>query len=586
MNHLLRAAALGGLVLGLGSGCNTAAKINAPKIYFYNAQVLGAVPVVKNGDAYQRLCRTSELPAGQQLEGLAVDLELISTERKEQNETVFDNDKSIQVGDYINRHYVEAVDVSAENVTLTIDCVKQVGGTLSRECEVATDMGAGTTKVNSQIVDVSHVQYADRATTWAGGAGPGVGVVVLVDQSGSVSGFVQPNDELAPPDGKPDRNFEMSYDDANLAITKWQQEKGEVNVLSRLASDKKQLRLLALQDFISGLNKNDKLLVMSYNEDETNKLVCSGAELENPTMADCFATRRDWVARGMNDLAGNEGGRTPLWESLHGAVEFLQGQTGLAAKHIVVLNDGPDTCSPASQHFVGGTPCASKSFEQVTSLLETGTSDVPVHVHFVQFQARGYPERDQAQMEVACLTDGTYTFVNRNDMGAEATEFQDALIAAFDRARFAFLGKWRLIVQSDVVSLDLPWASGTPPGHAYGLRGFLKLLQSAFVRTEFIVSFKVGSQSNADSVKDTPNWDNGLVFRKDCTLDSQCGGDDNASCQSRCGWETGLCAAVDLPDPVGQACTQSSGGGGLCCPTNLVKTPPLEPCQDPTATCE
>jgi hypothetical protein len=576
MNHLLRAAALGGLILGLGSGCNTAAKINAPKIYFYNAQVVGAVPVYKNGDAYERLCRTSELPAGASLEGLAVDLELISTERKEQNETVFDNDKSIQVGDYINRHYVEAVDVSAENVTFSVDCVKQVGPTLVRECEAATDIGAGTSKVNSQIVDVSHVQYADRATTWGNqGSGPGIGVVVLVDQSGSVSGFVQPDPNVAPPDGKPDRYYEMSYDDANMAITKWQQEHGDTTVLEKLASDKKQIRRTALDDFISGLNKNDKLLVMSYNEDETNHLVCSGAELENPTMADCFATRRDWVARGMNDLAGNEGGRTPLWESLYGAVEFLQDQAGMTAKHIVVLNDGPDTCNPASEHFVGGTICGAKSFDDVKGLLETGTSDVPVHVHFVQYQAKGYPERDQAQVELACLTEGTYSFVNRGDLGT--TEFQDALIAALDRARFGFLGKWRMIIQSDVVAANLPWSQGTPPGHAYGVRGFIKLLQSAFVRTEFIVSFKVGSQSNADSVKDTPNWDNTLVFRKDCVLDSQCSGDDNAACVSRCGWETGLCAAVDLPDPTGQSCTLDGGIGGVCCKGT---------CQDVTATCE
>jgi|GEM_PF-2973803 len=573
MNHLLRAAALGGLILGLGAGCNTAAKINAPKIYFYNAQILGAVPVVKNGDVYERQCRTSELPAGTKLDGLAIDLELISTERKEQNETVFDNDKSIQVGDYINRHYLEAPDLNPDNVRLQIDCVKQAGTTLSRDCEAGADL----MQPNSEIVQVQHVKVADRGEVWGGGAGLGIGVVFLLDQSGSVSGFVQPDPELAPPEAsKPDRNFEMTYDEANLAITKWQQTQGDPGVLERLASDKKHYRVAALQDFISSLNKNDKLLVMTYNEDFKNQLICSGAELENPTMKDCFATRRDWVARGINDIAGNEGGRTPLWEAMYNAVEFLQGETGVAAKHIVVLNDGPDTCNPNSEHYVGGTPCGDRDFDDVVGLLENGTTDQPIHVHFVQYQAKGYPSRDQAQMQLACETDGTYSFVNRTDMGT--TEFEESLLSALDRARFSFLGKWRLFVESDVVSLDLPWPQGTPVGRAFATYGNLKLLANqTFITAESIFTFKVGNQSNKQGIQETPNWDNSLVFRKDCAQNSQCGGADAAQCTARCGWESGLCFPDDVVLPVGTACTMDGGLGGVCCGGT---------CQDVAATCE
>ncbi len=572
MNHLLRAAALGGLIFGLGAGCNTAAKINAPKIYFYNAQILGAVPVVKNGDAFERMCRTSDLAAGQKLDGLAVDLQFISTERKEQGQTVFDKDKSIQLGDDINRQIVDEGDLTVENVKMTIDCVKQASPALSRECEAGTDLMAP----NSQIVKVGHVKFADRFEAWGGGEGVGVGVVVLVDQSGSVSGFVQPNPAVDPPDAsKPDQHYEMDYNAANLAITKWQQEQADPGVLERLASDKKHFRQTALQSFISGLNKTDKLLVMSYNEELKNKLLCSAVELENPTMKDCFVTRRDWVTKGLNDLPGNEGGRTPLWEALYNAVEFLQAETELAAKHIVVLNDGPDTCNPNSEHFVGGAPCGDRDLSDVIGLLDGDTGELPVHVHFVQYQAKGYPSRDQAQAEVACLTDGTYTFVNRGDMGS--TEFEEALRSGLDRARYAFLGKWRLMVESDVVSLDLPWPSGTPVGRAFAAYGNLKLLPNPFITAENIFTFKVGNQSNKEGVQETPNWDNSLGFRKDCSASSQCGGDDAAQCTARCGWEAGLCLAAEVSIPVGTACTQDGGAGGVCC---------LGTCQDPALPCE
>ena len=557
MKRVERLLALAAALVFLGA-CNTAAKINAPKIYFFQAQILGATPVVKTGDGYERVCRTSDLEAGQTLEGFAVDVELISTARKEQNETDEDLDKSIHVADYINRHYVESSDFTTDHLALTVDCLKQVDNTtLDRECD-AGDIAAP----NATVKDVSHVALALRSQSWGGGSGDGIGVVVLLDQSGSVNGFVHPD----PAQG----NKELPYNEASVLITKWQNEQDPA-ILEKLASDKKQYRIAALDQFTSSLNSNDKLLVIAYNEDDKNQLVCKGAELNEPSMADCFATRRDWVKRGLEEVSVDAGGRTPLWEALYDAYEFLEQRDDVAARHIVVLNDGPDTCHPNSEHFATDTPCADKDFHDVVSLVEK--DGLPVHIHFVQYEAIGYQARDMAQMEVSCLTDGTYSFINRQDMPNQ--EFESAMLKSLDRARYAFLGKWRDIVEMDVVSLNLPWPQGTLPGNAYSLYGNMKLLTSAFVTEESIYKFAVGNQSNKQGIQATPNWDNSLVFRKGCGLDSQCSGTDEPDCVDYCGSESRLCFPGGIDAPVGTACEQAGGIAGLCC-GNVCQAPDAE----------
>jgi hypothetical protein len=546
-DRLLAVAALAVVSIG----CNTAAKINAPKIYFFQAQILGAVPVVKNGDAYERVCRTGDVQGGR-LEGFAIDVELLSTERKEQDESNIDKDRSIQVDDYINRHYVLESDLNREAVTLSLDCVKRAGETLARECDAATDIQAPA----AEIVDIQHVPFALRRDTWGGGSGDGVGVIVLLDQSGSVGGFVQPDSALG--------HYEMPYDDANMLITEYQKTQDPL-ILEKLASDKRNYRVPALHQFISRLNANDKLLVVSYNEDHKNLVVCEGgSELpEDPSMADCFVTRRDWVLKGLDASAGNESGRTPLWEALYGAYEFLESESGVAAKHIVVLGDGPDTCHPTSEHFRGGTPCGDRAFEEVVAQVEGGANDI--HLHFVQYQTVGYRARDPRQMELSCLTDGSYVFINRTDLANQ--EFESSLLKALDRVRYSFLGKWRLFVDSSVVALSRPWPEGTPPGGLYSVFGNLKLLaeKNPFMSEDSIYTFHVGNQSSKSGIQQTPNWDNSLIFRKDCTANSDCFGSDDAQCVHYCGWESQICYEGGVSSPFGETCTMGDGSTGGCC---------------------
>jgi hypothetical protein len=197
-----------------------------------------------------------------------------------------------------------------------------------------------------------------------------------------------------------------------------------------LASDPKNYRIAALRDFVARLDKNDKLLVMTFNEDKPSGLVCAGPSLGTPTSQDCFARRRDWVAQGINYIDGSEGGRTPLWESLHAAITFLRSQSGLTAKHIVVLGDGPDTCHPSSDAYVGDPACASLGFGDVNELVASRANDV--FLHFVQYWAIGYPTSDDRQAEAAEMTGGSYVFVDRTVMTDDG--FKTALSGAVSAA--------------------------------------------------------------------------------------------------------------------------------------------------------
>jgi hypothetical protein len=564
-------------VMGLPVACNTAAKINAPKIYFDDAQILGAVPVIKVGDAYQRVCTLAGLEAGQALDGLAIDLELVSTERKEGDQSNIDRDRSIQVGDYINRHYVEALDLSPDNLKVSVDCAKRTPADSimnHKDC----DPGADVMSPSAEVKRVTHVAFTDRGTAFGGGDGSGIGLVVLLDQSGSVGGFVNPDPDAGPV------GREMPYDDANIAIYEWQQAHNP-QILDELASDKLNYRISTLRQLISDLNSTDKLLIMSYSEDAKNKLVCQIPGVQNPQPQDCFTARRDFLKKSsadtsftvLDDEAPQYGGRTPLWESLYGAIEFLGAQQGLAAKHILVLNDGPDTCYPGSETFAGGSACADKGFEDVVSLVSNTVKDV--HVSFAQYQAKGYPARDVRQAELACLTDGHHVFVNRLDMVNDNLQFEYALDKAVDRIRYAFLGQWRLFVESDTVTLDLPWPQGTPVGGLYNLVGTLKFLANAtFITEERLLNFAVGKASTKTTVQATPSWDNTLLFRKDCSANSQCGGSDENACKAYCGWESRLCAPAALNTPTGTVC-DNGGNPGVCCQITGVCQSPQDPCQ-------
>lgn len=246
------------------------------------------------------------------------------------------------------------------------------------------------------------------------GAGEGTrGVVILLDQSGSISGFVQPDPALG--------NAEMSYDEANLAITRWQQSQADPEVLKRLASDRFHARVEAVRDVIGRLDPNDRLLVLTYNEDFKGQVVCTGEDLPEASAEACFTTRRDWVTAGLDEVPGMEGGRTPLWEVVGTAYAFLAAQPGPTSRHLLILGDGPDTCFPSAPDFAGDTPCSDTSFDDVKAQATGGT----IAVHVVQWAAAGYPAADAQQIELATLTGGTHAFVDGS--GLDEMAFRDAL---------------------------------------------------------------------------------------------------------------------------------------------------------------
>jgi hypothetical protein len=184
-----------------------------------------------------------------------------------------------------------------------------------------------------------------------------------------------------------------------------------------------------------------------------------------------------------------------------------------------------------------------------------------VHVHFVQFQSRGYEHRDSRQAEVACRSGGTYTFVNRLDLSADG--FDPALADAVMGARYAFLGAWRAVLRIDELASDQPWPQGAPAGRQFLLRGVVELkAPNPLMAKDATVGFDLMEGSGDKS----PGRDLAVSVRKGCSGGLTCEPslDDGGFCFALCGWESAICGPL-LTRPLGSTCTHGPAGPGTCC---------------------
>ena len=353
-------------------------------------------------------------------------------------------------------------------------------------------------------------------------------------------------------------------------------------------TDRNRSRQAAAVDFIGDLNGNDWLVVIAFQEQEAHTgldVLCSAPPLE-PTgdLADepeyvrqainCFGVNRGIVEDAVRQHYGREGGRTPLWSAVRAAWELLQrGDLDVPAnRHIVVIGDGPDTCTADTEEFVrygveeeGGLAgpmtrpaCSSVSYatlrDQLTSQQEASGA-VPVHIHFVQLQAAGYREPDPRQQELACLTAGHHVFIDaRNvDPANPSWDLETAIGEALRRVRASFAGHW--VVQARVPALGAPDALA--PGALHALTGSFTLRGGTFGREDRIFRFDGGGTRPSES------WDQRPAFRRGCESDEQCGAMTEA-CRVHCSPEQALCLLPPALAPDGEACQDASGITGAC----------------------
>ena len=539
------------------AGCDATATIFKLRISLTQdgIQPLGAWPArqVAGTNQWERVCG----PGGQ-IDGVITDISLISTTRQSSLDQDSDKERDLQIqpGDIVE--FLRVDGPSSQDI--------QLSGTTNMAVEFSCiDPQPGTSECNGAqpSASVENVSYdsntLDRET--------GHNVLVLIDQSGSVGGLVD--------------------------NTRGNIETGQTFVppsnFGQLSSDRLNLRLSAAKTMLELMDDEDRFGALAFSEDTGIKIPCDGATGDASADLDtCFGARNTdiWKAQatGIDSLAGKTGERSNLWNAVSFAYEFLKARNDRArTNHIVVITDGPDTCSRSENINGCETPCTrvdyntpgattatKSSYEDFLEVAEAdleSPNGIKIHVHFMQFESLGYPGRDPRQWELACISGAQYQYVNTNTFPrdtAEATEA--AFFRTINNLRSAFQGHWEVAGQMPAFTEPNP-GSGTPPGSMYGIEGVVRLKTGAnLTSNEVVVPFGFG---NGPGASQSAQWDRRLTIRKSCAAATDCGaaGDAGAACTVICSDETHTCpagaAGEALPDTA--ACTLDTGAGGFCC---------------------
>lgn len=230
------------------------------------------------------------------------------------------------------------------------------------------------------------------------------------------------------------------------------------------------------------------------------------------------------------------------------------------ARHIVLLTDGPDTCTYSDLfQFVdpkvgqGGAcrkPCANSTTDYQAVLKVLTDPQFPVRVHVIQLQSKPHPMPDAFLQDIACRSEGTYQFINSLDLNQkDPSAMQDAMSRAVAMVRFSLSGNWR------VGFLDDHIANGAvTPGVMTAMRGRMTMWSKDFTSLdEVFMSEKEWMFEQIDP------RDRRMILHVACSTDAECGG--SGPCAPYHCSAAGECVAAAAPDllPCG------ADGQGKCC---------------------
>lgn len=294
-------------------------------------------------------------------------------------------------------------------VGLEVACVDPVGpvgpaGPTADGCQ-------GTTSSAS----VERVDFVDATPV-------GRDVIVLIDQSGSISGLVDGSDHREGAGHLPP-NF-RDY-----------------------ASDRTGLRIVAAKHIAGKVPRGDRVRFFGFNETGVTEV----------------------DVNALNGLVDRAQGRSNLWKAVETAYDELANMTAPAA--IIVLTDGFDTCA-GEQRDACTSPCVTGDYPGLLARVAADRqAGHRVAIDVIQFEAIGYPTQDARLMEIACVSGGHYRFIDSADLRAGQT-FADAMTDAASATVGALAGRWQ-------IAAALPeWAS-VPAGAVYQLGGALTLMASS-----------------------------------------------------------------------------------------------------------
>ena len=340
-------------------------------------------------------------------------------------------------------------------------------------------------------------------------------IALLIDHSGSMVGKVDP-----------DRYFEVKNLGGSQPISQRTDQRGE--------------RFKAAGDYlIANLNSADRLIGWYFNETGL-RLLCSSAYISDPATEPtpqeeglCFTTdhwkyyERETGLGGITEVNNSTtNGRTPLWRAVQHAWDFLALNSPNDPKHIVVLTDSPDTCSVSGDFWIPDEPCLGAGgdvdYSAFRARVASTALDQRIPISIIQVQSRGYGSPDPAQMEISCLTGGTFQWVNNMDFALQGTKLSEALQNAYENVRDTIGGVWHL----DVGLPILAEKGALSPGKVVALDGSVQLAGTDLLPGTASVSF-------VEAAPMSDEQDTRLLVRTTCQADSDCGVGDGA-CEAGC----------------------------------------------------
>lgn len=603
------ALALVALALASSAACDSTAKITPQELLFKDLRVVSAVPATQDPETNEwvRACGDD---SGS---GIIVNVALTSTQRARSGGST-DTDTSIRPGDVVNLRVVDGgldddIQVKQGTVVLDLSCVDSIPDSNLSSCSAAS--GAGV-PLNSPNVTYEAYAGIDTSANLADQRDVARttphNVMLLIDQSGSMGGLVnlstQPTNATACTDDDDCKDVggtnPMTCFNDECAFTQCicgetctckEDDPGVVNQtvggqqFIDYGSDYFNVRITAARSFIENLNARDKLGVLAFGEGISGEDMIVGCNDTFGVVEDdldrCFGTNRDKVlSPGSGDTTdplsalSPGSGRSNMWTATKVAYEFLRGKAASKPKetyHIIVLTDGPDTCSVSDEFGACQVPCSTVTDETIATMIGQDTADPNgprIQLHFVQFESVGHVGRDPRQVDLACLSGGHYQFLNtvKGFASAQTGAFIEALEAALFNIRYSLMGNWNFA--GAVPTWDLDAASGTSPGSMYAVSGQFTITDASKLQPEFDKqSFGVGKGVGA---KDATQWDRRPTLLKPCNNDLSCGATDAAgegSCTVICSSDTRLCpeGATGIDRSHGASCTTTDGVGGACC---------------------
>ncbi len=517
LHSMLAAGALG--LLGCGDGQGE--RLTTPgELGLQALSTLSAYPAVQESGAWRRAC------GAEATTGVIVGVGVVTSNGRVRAEGVLDRDLGVRPGDAFEGGPVggtgnEAPRLDASTLRVHVDCLEGLPAD-PEVCARSTD-----------LVPAASVAWAGLATSRA----TGHDVLVLVDMSASIRGLVD-------------------------AVGQREGGLGGVGPdFTQMASDYTNRRMAAVEVFVDQLNPQDRVAVMGFGEGlgEAGLLpACDSPDLAGAgwetRLAACLPeSARAERMSGLQALRMSPSGlRSNLWEAIDSGAAFLQDVSSPdRTRHVIVLTDGPDTCNPRSEHW---TPCAEGACSDVGTpevmqrLDQARAAELPIQVHFVQFESVGYPGPDAQQIEVACHSGGHHQFVP--SLSLDTVEFQNALVTRLTSLRHALGGHWEAAVPVPALG-----ASSSPAGALLSVGGRLDVLPESR-----LVAAAAGSIFGPGAGPEAAAW---TVLRKPCLAASDCGADEPGACGLACSPETRLCAAPGRTRPDGSLC--ADGTDGVCC---------------------